>query len=281
MKIDLCELGFSYSPKSAVLKDINMVLEEPGLVCIIGPNGVGKSTLVKCINKIHTATEGEVLINGTDNREMSYKELSKVIGFVPASSNDGFAMSVLDTVLMGRAPHKHMGSETEDLHIAYTIIKEMKLTDLALRNYNELSAGQHQRVSIARGLAQEPDLLILDEPTANLDIRHQVMVIELLKRIASEKGIIVLMISHDLNIAAKYADSIIVMSSPGVIYAIGKSEEVITEDMIRHVYGMNSKVISDEGAPHIILGSALTDDELSELYYENDQSTEQSAVKSC
>ena len=271
MRVDIENLGFSYSPKAKVLHDINLTLSEPGLVCILGPNGVGKSTLVKCIDKLHLATEGSITINESDVSKMSYRELSKIIGFVPAGSSDGFSMSVVDTVLMGRAPHKHLGSEAEDLRIVYRVLKELKLTHLALRNYNELSAGQHQKVSIARGLAQEPDLLILDEPTANLDIRHQVMVLDLLKRISREKGIIVLMISHDLNITAKYADSVIVMSTPGVIYSIGTPKEVINEEMIRYVYGMNSTIIEKDGVPFIMLGAALSDEEMLEMHRdEND-----------
>lgn len=262
MRVDIEKLGFSYSRDVAVLRDVDLILDEPGLICILGPNGVGKSTLVKCINKLLIATSGSVLLDGTDVRSLSFKVLSKKIGFVPAASPDGFSMSVIDTVLMGREPHKHMGSEKEDLHIVYGILKDMNLTHLALRNSNELSAGQHQRVSIARGLAQEPELLILDEPTANLDIRHQVKVIELLKKIAHENEITILMISHDLNITAKYADKVIVMSTPGVIHSIGAPREVIDENMIRYVYGINSNVIDVDGSLHVVLGNAVSDEEM-------------------
>ena len=152
------------------------------------------------------------------------------------------------------------------MHIVYGILKSLNITHLAMRNYNELSAGQHQKVSIARGLAQEPRILILDEPTANLDIRHQVKVIELLHDMAHEKGMTVIMISHDLNVAARYADKIIVMSTPGVVYDVGEPHEVITKEMIRYVYGMNCTVVDNEGRPHIILGSALSDEEVYELH---------------
>lgn len=262
MKVDMEKVTFSYSRDAFVLKDIDLILDEPGLTCIIGPNGVGKSTLVKCINKLLIPTSGSIFLDETDVKSLNFKMLSKKIGFVPATTSDSFSMSVIDTVLMGRTPHKHLGSENEDLHIVYNILEDMNLTHLALRNNNELSAGQHQRVSIARGLAQEPDLLILDEPTANLDIRHQVMVIELLKKVAHENKITVLMISHDLNITAKYADKVIVMSTPGVIHSVGTPREVMNEDMIRYVYGMNSKILDMDGHLHIILGSAVSDDEM-------------------
>ncbi len=179
---------FSYRSGAQILHGINLRIGEPGLICIIGPNGVGKSTMVKCLNRLLSPTNGTVTLDGRNVREHSLKELSKIIGFVPATSSDNFAMTVIDTVLMGRHPHQRVGSEKEDMHIVYRVLNDLKITHLALRNYNELSAGQHQKVSIARGLAQDPRILVLDEPTANLDVRHQVQVIELLRRISHERA---------------------------------------------------------------------------------------------
>ena len=128
----------------------------------------------------------------------------------------------------------------------------MEIKSLAMRNFNELSAGQHQRVMLARGLAQQPEVLLLDEPTANLDIRHQVGVTRLLKQLSVEKGIIVIMISHDLNLASKYSDNIIMLSKGGV-FAVGKPDEVINSENIREVYGVDSEVIQSEGRPFMIV----------------------------
>lgn len=259
-------VDFSYKSGAQILRGIDLQIEEPGLLCIIGPNGVGKSTMVKCMNKLLTPTRGSVLLDDRNVKDYSLKELSKTIGFVPASSSDNFSMTVIDTVMMGRHPHQKVGSEKNDMHIVFQVLSDLKITHLALRNYNELSAGQHQKVSIARGLAQEPDILILDEPTANLDVRHQVQVIELLLRLSHERGMTVVMVSHDLNVAAKYADRIVVMSTPGVIYKIGTPSEVITEETIRYVYGMESRIIEVEGRPHVILGDPLTDEAIQELH---------------
>lgn len=259
-------VDYSYKSGTQVLHDINLKIYEPGLLCIIGPNGVGKSTMVKCMNKLLIPSKGSVTLDDSNVRSYSLKELSKTIGFVPATSSDNFSMTVIDTVLMGRHPHQKVGSEKNDMHIVYQVLDDLKITHLALRNYNELSAGQHQKVSIARGLAQEPDILILDEPTANLDVRHQVQVIELLLRLSHERGMTVVMISHDLNIAAKYADKIVVMSTPGVIYRVGTPNEVITEDTIRYVYGMECTILNVDDRPHVILGEPLSDEVIHEMH---------------
>ena len=222
--------------------------------------------MVKCMNKLLIPSKGSVTLDDRNVRSYSLKGLSKTIGFVPATSSDNFSMTVIDTVLMGRHPHQKVGSEKNDMHIVYQVLDDLKITHLALRNYNELSAGQHQKVSIARGLAQEPDILILDEPTANLDVRHQVQVIELLLRLSHERGMTVVMISHDLNIAAKYADKIVVMSTPGVIYRVGTPNEVITEDTIRYVYGMECTILNVDDRPHVILGEPLSDEVIHEMH---------------
>ncbi len=271
MKVELESLGFSYKGQDSVLRNIDLTIDEPGLICIIGPNGVGKSTMVKCMNKLLIPTAGKAELDGREVKSYSLKELSTRVGFVPATSSDSFSMTVADTVLMGRHPYAKLGSEKEDMHKVYEVLKALNITHLALRNYNELSAGQHQKVSIARGLAQEPQILILDEPTANLDVRHQVQVIELLQRVSHEKNITIIMISHELNVASKYADRVIVMSTPGIIYRTGTPNEVITEDTVRYVYGMNCRIIDDCGRPHVILGTPLSDEEIRELHKdEND-----------
>ena len=261
----ISNLDFQYSEDLKILHGINLTLDSPGLICIIGPNGVGKSTLVKCINRLLKPTSGEVTIDGAPVSEYPPKELAKKVAYVPATSSDDFSMSVMDTVMMGRHPYHRFGSTKEDLHIVYEVLKELNITHLALRNYDELSAGQHQKVALARGLAQSTDILILDEPTANLDVRHQVQVTELMRDIAHNKGITVLMISHDLNVSCKFADRLIVMAYPGIIYRIGTPKEVISEDLIRYVYGMNSKIVDDCGRPHVILQNPLSEEEVKEL----------------
>ncbi|MDD2626775.1 MAG: ABC transporter ATP-binding protein [Methanomethylophilus sp.] len=253
LKINNVEFGYSSVP---VLNDISLDLAGPKFVSILGPNGVGKSTLIHCINKILTPNSGSVFIDGKDVKNITIKELAKQVGYVPYSASDTFPLTVVDTVLMGRHPHSKWGSLDKDLDIVYDTLKMLGISHLAMRPFNELSAGQHQKVMLARGLVQEPQVLLLDEPTSNLDVRHQLDVTKMLKQLSVDRQILIIMISHDINIAAKYADEIILMYQ-GRIYDVGAPAEVITENNLRVVYGVTSKVIDDNGRPHVILEDAV------------------------
>ena len=251
-EINIEDLLYSYSEEAVILKGISLSIREPQLVSIIGPNGVGKSTLIHCMNKILSPVAGTVMVDGKDVKEYEIKELARKIGYVPYTSSDTFPMTVVDTILMGRNPHRRWKSLHQDLLVAKKVMEMMDISHLAMRPFNELSAGQHQRVMLARGLAQEPEILLLDEPTANLDIRHQMDVIRLLKQLAVRNGLMVVMISHDLNIAAKYSDNIIMMSK-GQIYAVGKPADVITAANVKEVYDVDSEVIISEGRPFMMV----------------------------
>ena len=251
-EISIDDLEFSYSKDALILHDITLDISNPQLISIIGPNGVGKSTLIHCINRILSPSKGTVMVDGMSVSEYNIKDLAKKIGYVPYTSTDTFPMSVVDTILMGRNPHRRWNSLKEDLRVAEEAMEMMDISHLAMRPFNELSAGQHQRVMLARGLAQEPEILLLDEPTANLDIRHQMDVIRLLKRLSVERGLVVVMISHDLNIASKYSDNVIMMSK-GSIYAVGRPQDVITPENIKEVYDVDCEVIVSEGRPFMII----------------------------
>ena len=253
ININGVEFGYSSTP---VLKDVTAKLEGPKFISILGPNGVGKSTLIHCINKILTPNSGTVMIDDRDVKDITIKEMAKMVGYVPYSANDTFPLTVVDTVLMGRHPHSHRGSLDSDLDIVYDTLEMLGILDLAMRSFNELSAGQHQKVMLARGLAQEPKILLLDEPTSNLDVRHQLEVAKMLKRLSREKDILVIMICHDINIAAKYSDEIILMHG-GTVYDVGTPNEVITKENLETVYGVDSRIIDDDGMPHVILKDSI------------------------
>jgi len=253
LKIDNVKFGYSSVP---VLNDVCLELEGAQFVSIIGPNGVGKSTLIHCINKILSPTGGVVTINGDDVKDIPLKELAKRVGYVPYSSSDSFPLTVVDTVLMGRHPHSKWGSFDNDLKVTDETLELMGIKHLSMRIFNELSAGQVQKVMLARGLVQEPQILLLDEPTSNLDIKHQIEVTKILRNLSHEKEILVIIISHDLNIAAKYADKMILMHDGG-IYSVGTPDEVITEENLKVVYGVSSRIIRDKDRPHIILEDSI------------------------
>jgi iron complex transport system ATP-binding protein len=164
---------------------------------------------------------------------------------------------VLDTVLIGRYSRQKWRTTKADIEIAIKSLKAMEIEDLAYRNFNELSAGQRQKVSISRGLVQEPKILMLDEPTANLDIRHQLYVSAFLRKLSDRSGMTCFTVSHDLNLAAKYATKIIALERPGKIYAIGTPDDVITEKMIHDVYDVECEVVDDHGTPHVVLQGVL------------------------
>lgn len=258
MDIELKQLEFGYNSTNTVLKGIDFMFDKSEFICIMGPNGVGKSTLIHCMNKILKPTGGTVLIDGKDISTTKLKELAKNMGYVPNTSEDTFPLTVVDTVMIGLQNDYKFGTPSDDLRKVYDVLRLMGIEDLALRNFDELSAGQHQKVMLARGLVREPSIVLLDEPTSNLDIRHQIEVTKTLSRLPKNKGITIVMISHDINITAKYADRII-MIHEGKIFAVGTPSEVLTKENLRIVYGVDADIIERDGRPHVILNDAYSE----------------------
>ncbi len=257
--IEFDDVEFCYDPGKPIITNITLRFDEPGLYCIIGPNGVGKSTLVKCISKIHEPTSGDLRINGISVKELRHKDIAKVIGYVPVVANDVFSMSVVETILVGCQENRNLENAEAKMRAVYDAMTLMQIEDLGYKRFNELSAGQHQKVSIARGIVQRPRVLILDEPTANLDVKYQVYVTELLRALAENEEMMVIMISHDLNISAKYAHKVVMMANPGVIYKVGTPKEVITKENVEEVYGVRCRIIMDEesDSPIVVLGQSI------------------------
>ena len=252
MGIEIQDLHFGYTEDKEILSGVSLSIQEGKLTCVLGPNGVGKSTLMYCINKLQKMNSGKILFDGVDLAEVKLKDMAKMFSFVPHSEDDVFSMSVMDTVLMGRHPYSGFSMTKEDIRIAAENIRLLGIEDLSMRNFDELSAGQHQRVMIARGLTQEPKVLMLDEPTANLDVKYQMLVMKMLRDITRIKNITVLVICHDLNVTSMFADDIILLYG-GNVYAQGTSNEVLTAENVENVYGVKCEVTEVQGRPHIAL----------------------------
>ena len=255
MQVEADDVSFSYKDKH-VLESITQGFDKGEIVSIIGPNGVGKSTFLHCLNRLLTPSEGKVLVDGRSVEDYSLKDLAKEMGYVPYSPASNFPLSVIDMVIMGRHPYSRIGSSKDDLKAVHAVLERLDIDDLAFRPFTELSAGQRQKVMIARGLVQEPEVLLLDEPTANLDIKHQMEVASLLKELSKSIGLSVIMVSHELNIAAKYSDRMVLLHQ-GRIFKAGSPWEVITSENIREVYSVDAEVIDHSGRPYVLLNKPL------------------------
>jgi iron complex transport system ATP-binding protein len=247
--LQIRNLRFSYG-STEILRDINMGLNPSEVLGIVGPNGTGKSTLLRCIDRI-LIPEGEILLDGQEISGMSRVEIAKRIGYVPQSMTGVFPATVFDMVLLGRRPHLSWRSSEEDMDKVLEMLDLMDIKDLAMRNFNETSGGQQQKVLIARALAQDVDILLLDEPTSNLDIKHQLEVMEILTELSKTKGISVMMAIHDLNLASRYSDRIIMLNGGG-IRDVGDPASVLTAENIRSVYGVDVVVRNEDGKPYMI-----------------------------
>jgi iron complex transport system ATP-binding protein len=233
------DLEFSYG-NGLILENLNLEIDKGEFVAVIGPNGVGKSTLLRLVDGILKPNKGAVYIDNKNINKLHRKDIAKKIAYVPQSELRVFPTTVFDTVLMGRKPHIDWMETKKDKRIVSKVLLELGLGSLALRDVNKLSGGQRQKVFIARALAQEPEVLLLDEPTANLDLKHQIEVLDLLKN-QIYNGISVVIAIHDLNLALKYCNRIIVLFDKKV-YVDG-TKSIITEDVIEKVYGVKVLMI--------------------------------------
>ncbi|QOR35227.1 ABC transporter ATP-binding protein [Clostridium sp. 'deep sea'] len=250
MIINIKDLQFGYS-KKVILNNISLRIRSGECVSILGPNGAGKSTLIKCIDGLLTPNKGSVVVHDKNIRFMNRRELSKLVSYVPQVSQNRFSLKVFDMVLIGRSPHMTWRSSFEDKEKAINALKLLGIENLAMRSFNELSGGQQQKVIIARAIAQETKILLLDEAISNLDIKHQLDVMEIVKQLASRYGISVVMVVHDLNIASRYSDKIVMMKK-GEIVKVGDPHQVLTKNNIANVYGVDAYVGNIESKPHIV-----------------------------
>ena len=249
MTLDVRNLAFGYNG-SAVLGDVSLTLRPGRMTALVGPNGTGKTTLLRCILGLEKA-RGEVLLDGLPLREFAGPERSRVIRYLPQTAAAHAALTVFETVLLGRLHSLALRVGESDLQATMAILEEMGLESFGSRYLDELSGGERQMVFVTQALAEEPRVLLLDEPISNLDLQNQLDILETIRRVTNERGIATLLAMHDLNLAAKFADEMIVLHS-GSVRAAGTPTEVLTAEMIREVYGVVADVrAADDGLPTV------------------------------
>lgn len=245
MTLSIHELRFAYR-ETETLHNISLEADDGEMVSLLGPNGSGKTTLLKCIAGLHQPSEGTIEIDGHRAVKLPMKEMARLVGYVPQDTGSSFAISVLNAVLLGRTPYIRFGASNEDLNISQEAIERMGLRPLAFRMLNELSGGERQRVLIARALAQQPKVLLLDEPTSSLDLKYQLETLEIVRRVAREKRLLVLLSIHDLNLASRFSDRLLMLKD-GYLLADGTSAQVLTMENIQELYGVEAIVCREEG----------------------------------
>jgi iron complex transport system ATP-binding protein len=225
------------------------------ITAVIGPNGCGKSTLLRALGRLLKPAAGQVLLDGKRIDRLSTREVAKVLGLLPQAPSAPEGLTVADLVARGRHPHQawYRQWSADDEDAVAQALEWTGIADLAERPVDELSGGQRQRAWISMALAQGTDLLLLDEPTTFLDLAHQVEVLELVRRLHTDAGRTVVMVLHDLNLAARYADRLVAMRD-GRIVASGEPAEVITEALLAEVFGLAARVIPDPvaGTPLVV-----------------------------
>ena len=234
-------------------RDISFSLPAGKLVGLIGPNGCGKTTMMRCINKMHMPTGGDILIDGESVMDKTPAEVAKLVSNVPAEMTASFGLTVFETVMLGRYPYlQNMWWETdEDETMVVDTLKKFGVYHLQDRALNMLSSGERQRVMIAKAYVQNPRLMLVDEPTSHLDMKYKLDVMEYLRAMLKQ-NMTILVAEHDISLMARYCDLCIIMKK-GELVAIGNPKEVITEDLIREVYEVEATVGFDrEGEIYVL-----------------------------
>jgi len=229
-----------------VVERLSLDIAPGRITAIVGANGCGKSTLLRALARLISPKEGQIVLDGAALASRPSKEIARVVGLLPQSPVAPEGIAVADLVGRGRHPHQKLLARwsAHDYQAVADALDATDISDLADRSVDELSGGQRQRVWIAMALAQETDILLLDEPTTFLDVAHQIEVLDLLTDLNHDRGTTIVMVLHDLNLAARYADELVAVVD-GRVVAIGEPADIVTSDLVREVFGLESTVIAD------------------------------------
>ena len=242
--------GFQFNYNShTVLKDIHLELDQGQILAVLGMNGAGKSTFLKCINRILRVRRGSIRLHSENVLLMKGDKIARHMGYVPQRYGEE-ELAVFDAVLLGRKPYIKWKAEERDLQIVEKTLKQMALEDIAMRPVSTLSGGEMQKVILARALTQEPDLLLLDEPTSNLDLKNQLEVMGLIRAAVKGRGLSAVICLHDINLAFRYADLFLMMKD-GRVHTQG-GREAVTPEAIQEVYGVRVILGEVHGYPIVV-----------------------------
>ncbi|MFN3527582.1 MAG: ABC transporter ATP-binding protein [Candidatus Altarchaeaceae archaeon] len=232
--------------KNEILNDVTFDVEKGKVIGIVGPNGAGKSTLLKVITGIIKQNGGEVIVDGKNIKNLKRKEIARIMGVVPQRTPINPLFTCFDYVIMGRYAHIEKRAQVfeseNDLNIAREAMRMCGAEEFMERKLDEVSGGQLQLVIIARALAQQPKILLLDEPTTGLDLKHSMRIMNLVRNLVKNNGITAVVVVHELNLAARFCDEVLILHNKKIV-AYGKPRDVLTEENIRNVYGVNVKII--------------------------------------
>ena len=248
--IDVKNISYHYHGGQEVLKNINFTLERGQFLAILGNNGVGKSTLLKYLNRILKAESGAFLLDGENILKMSNHEIAQRIAFV-SQNVANTQMTVHDVVMLGRRPYMKWGFTEDDHKIVHDAIHRLNLEPLRGRFLNQLSGGERQKVMLARALAQQPKLLLLDEPTSSLDIHNQYQVLKIVRDICHNDGLTAIVVIHDLNLALRFCDRFLLLRR-GEVYAQG-DYSVLSPETLKNVYQVDGKILDVEGHKMVLV----------------------------
>ena len=232
LKVSGIEFAYNHAP---VLDGVSFNLGKGEILGVLGVNGAGKSTLLKCLNRILQPKAGSILLNGSDLRRMRTREIASHFGYVPQKYPDE-SLTVFDAVLLGRKPYMKWSASTSDLVIVEDVLRRLGLEHLAQRPANRLSGGELQKVILARALAQEPEILLLDEPTSNLDLKNQLQVINIITKAVREYDMSAIVSLHDINLALRFVDHFLMLKD-GVVHSLSP-KAMLTAAEIEEVYGV-------------------------------------------
>ncbi|MCT9098259.1 ABC transporter ATP-binding protein [Haloarchaeobius sp. HME9146] len=235
-----------------VVSDVSFSVDRGECVALLGPNGVGKSTLLRSILGLRDPLSGTITVDGDDVTGLERGTIASRLGYVPQSESGGLPSTVFETVLTGRKPHTSWRPTEADREVVGDVLAQVGITDLAMRSLSDLSGGQRQQVRLARALAQEPDGLVLDEPTSSLDLRHQLDVLEHVRELTDD-GLAVVFALHDLELAVRYADTLVFLADGEVVEVGGP--DIVSADLVSEVYGIEARVVEVDGHTVVIPGA--------------------------